>query len=210
MLSLFRDSTAEIEAHHRAEELTRVLEASTDLVMIVDPAEFRVRWANDALTRSLRLDVATDISLVDILDGPSAHLFDHVARPALAQQSTWQGDLVLRPSVPADIAPSVSEPGLPVSVVLVAHRNVDGSITAISLVARDVSALLDAEQRLEASEIKLAALVEHASDIMCVIHKDGRVRHASPPFLPVLGHSPSDIEGTAVLNLVHIDDALIA
>ena len=35
-------------------------------------------------------------------------------------------------------------------------------------------------------------------------------RYASPAFLPVLGYSPGDIEGTSVLNLVHIDDALIA
>ena len=41
MLSLFRDMTSEVEAHHRAEEFTRLLDASADLVMIVDPAEFR-------------------------------------------------------------------------------------------------------------------------------------------------------------------------
>src|SRR5205814_4921053 len=185
---------------------TRLLDASADLVMIVDPAEFRLRWTNDALARFLQLDIATDTPLREILDPLSAQVFDDVARPALAHQSAWQGDLVFR-------TPSRSESsktlGLPVSVQLVAHRSVDGVMTAISIVARDVSALLDAEQRLEASEIKLAALVEHASDIMCVIHKDGRVRHASPACLPVLGYSPSDIEGTSVLNLVHSDDGLI-
>lgn len=210
MLSLFRDMTAEIEANHRAEELTRVLEASTDLVMIVDPTDLRLRWANDALADFLRIDVATGTSLTDILDGSSALVFDQVARPALAHQSAWQGDLVFRASSTDDTLPALPEPRLPVSALLVAHRNVDGAMTAISIVARDVSALLDAEQRLEASEIKLAALVEHASDIMCVIHKDGRVRYASPAFWPVLGYPPSHIEGTSVLNLVHIDDALIA
>ena len=87
MLSLFRDMTAEIEANHRAEELTRVLDASTDLVMIVDPTDFRLRWANDALAHFLRIDVATGTSLTDILDGSSALVFDQVARPALAHQS---------------------------------------------------------------------------------------------------------------------------
>lgn len=210
MLSLFRDVTAEVEAHHRAEELTRVLDASSDLVMIVDPAEFRLRWANDALSRFLGLDVTTGTPLVDILDKSSSQIFDDVARPAMAHQSTWQGDLVFRARSDDDLAGTSTEQTLPVSTILVGHRNVDGTMTAISIVARDVSALLDAEQRLEASEIKLAALVEHASDIMCVIHKDGRVRYASPAFLPVLGYPPGDIEGTSVLNLVHIDDALIA
>ena len=219
MLSLFRDMTAEIEAHHRAEELTRVLDASTDLVMIIDPAALRLRWANDALTRFLQHDDATDTPLVDILEAASSRIFDDVALPALAHQSAWQGDLVFRAlsddgtalegrSGPR--ATAHAERRLPVSALLVAHRNVDGAMTAISIVARDVSALLDAEQRLEASEIKLAALVEHASDIMCVIHKDGRVRYASPAFLPVLGYAPGNIEGTSVLNLVHIDDALRA
>ena len=210
MLSLFRDVTTEVEAHHRAEELTRVLDVSNDLVMIVDPAEFRLRWANEALTRFLGLDVATGTPLIDILDSSSSQIFDEIVRPALAHQTVWRGDLVFRTRSDDDLAASVTERTLPVSTLLVGHRNVDGAMTAISIVARDVSALLDAEQRLEASEIKLAALVEHASDIMCVIHKDGRVRYASPAFLPVLGYSPGAIEGTSVLNLVHIDDALIA
>jgi diguanylate cyclase (GGDEF)-like protein/PAS domain S-box-containing protein len=212
MLSLFRDVTSEIEAQHRAEELTRLLDVSTDLVTIVDPSDFRLRWTNHALNDFLGIDAGAELHLVDILDGPSALTLTKAARPALAHQSTWQGDLVLR--APSDETDGHYEgpprPELPVSALLVAHRNVDGAMTAVSLVARDVSALLDAEQRLEASEIKLAALVEHASDIMCVIHKDGRVRYASPAFLPVLGYSPSDIEGTSVLNLVHVDDALIA
>ena len=210
MLSLFRDVTSEVEAHHRAEEFTRLLDASTDLVMIVDPAEFCLRWTNDALTRFLQLDIASDTSLREILEPASAQIFDDVARPALAHQSAWQGDLVFRAPLRDDSPTAFVPAGVPVSALLVAHRSVDGVMTAISIVARDVSALLDAEQRLEASEIKLAALVEHASDIMCVIHKDGRVRYASPAFLPVLGYSPSAIEGTSVLNLVHVDDALIA
>jgi diguanylate cyclase (GGDEF)-like protein/PAS domain S-box-containing protein len=210
MLSMFRDVTAEVEAHHRAEELTRVLDASSDLVMIVEPAEFRLRWANEALTGFLGLEVATGIRLVDILDESSSRIFDDIVRPALAHQSAWQGDLVFHARSDDDNEGSSTEQILPVATALVAHRNVDGAMTAVSIIARDVSALLDAEQRLEASEIKLAALVEHASDIMCVIHKDGRVRYASPAFLPVLGYSPGAIEGTSVLNLVHVDDALIA
>ena len=210
MLSLFRDMTAEVEAQHRAEELTRLLDVSTDLVMIVEPTEFRLRWANNALTQFLGIDAATDRLLIDMLDPSSALQFSEVARLALARQSKWEGDLVFRTPVDDDEDGPASARVLPVSTQLVAHRNVDGTMTAVSIVARDVSALLDAEQRLEASEIKLAALVEHASDIMCVIHEDGRVRYASPAFLPVLGYPPADIEGTSVLNLVHIDDALIA
>jgi diguanylate cyclase (GGDEF)-like protein/PAS domain S-box-containing protein len=209
MLSVFRDMTPEVEAQHRAEELTRLLDVSTDLVMIVDPSDFRLRWANNALSRFLGVDGASDRLLIEILDDPSAITFSQVASPAIARQSAWQGDLVFRRPTDDDHDEGPYQ-RLPVSARFVAHRNVDGTITAVSVVARDVSALLDAEQRLEASEIKLAALVEHASDIMCVIDKDGRVRYASPAFLPVLGYSPSDIEGTAILNLVHIDDALIA
>ena len=51
---------------------------------------------------------------------------------------------------------------------MVAHRNEENQIEAISMVARDLSELKAAEQRVEASEIRLAALVEHASDLVCV------------------------------------------
>ena len=149
MLSLFRDVTAEIEAHHRAEELTRVFDASSDLVMIVDPTEFRLRWANDALTRFLGLDVATGTPLDAILDESSAKIFDDVGRPALAaavamaRRSRRYAERARRHEVP------ISEHHGRLDGNVVAHRNVDGVMTAISIVARDVSALLDAEQRLE-------------------------------------------------------------
>jgi PAS domain-containing protein len=190
--------------------LTRVLDASSDLVMIVDPAEFRLRWANEALTNFLGLDVATGTLLVDILDRRrqksstrSLVLPSHINRHGKA---IWY----FGRRSDDDFAVPVPERILPVSTLLVCHRNVDGAMTAISIVARDVSALLDAEQRLEASEIKLAALVEHASDII-VCDPQRRTRALRQPGIPSGARLlPDAIEGTSVLNLVHIDDALIA
>ena len=74
------------------------------------------------------------------------------------------------------------------------------------MVARDLSELKAAEQRVEASEIRLAALVEHASDLVCVADEVGRVIYASPAVARVLNLSASELEGTPVFDLVHPDD----
>ena len=69
-------------------------------------------------------DVATDTPLIDFLDESSSQVFADIARPALAHQSVWQGDLVFRAPSDDDAAISLAERKLPVSTMLVAHRNV--------------------------------------------------------------------------------------
>ena len=48
-LLTFTDVTGQLDEALRAQELTRVLEASPDLVAILDPLGRNVRWANAAL-----------------------------------------------------------------------------------------------------------------------------------------------------------------
>ena len=205
MLMQFRDITNDVEEHRRAEELTRVLESSTDFVMIMDPHHLSVRWANVATMRLFAPRTPLGLPLLDLLDSPSRDEFAQVATTALGHLSNWQGELNL--SVPVDGA---DDRQIPVSALFAAHRNVDGAIESLSVVARDMSPLREAEQRVEASEVKLAALVEHASDIVCVIRPDGRVLYASPAIQTVLGHHPREVEGLPILSYVHIDDALTA
>ena len=192
---LLSDISDEMEEAKRAKELTRVLEASPDLVAILDPLGRAITWANDAI--ATHLNTESNEQLLDSLDSWSQAQYATVALPTVRSRGTWRGELRLSTS---------QNKILPISTLLVAHRNEENQIEAISMVARDLSELKAAEQRLEASEIRLAALVEHASDLVCVADDAGRVIYASPAVARVLNLSASELEGTPVFDLVHPDD----
>ena len=192
---LLSDISEEMEEAKRAKELTRVLEASPDLVAILDPLGRAITWANDAIAS--HLNFRSNEQLLDSLDSWSQAQYATVALPTVRSSGTWRGELRLSTS---------QNQILPISTLLVAHRNEENQIEAISMVARDLSELKAAEQRVEASEIRLAALVEHASDLVCVADDVGRVIYASPAVARVLNLSASELEGTPVFDLVHPDD----
>ena len=166
---LLSDISEEMEEAKRAKELTRVLDASPDLVAILDPLGRAITWANDAITS--HLNSKSNEQLLNSLDSWSQAQYATVALPTVRSTGIWRGELRLSTS---------QNKILPISTLLVAHRNEENQIEAISMVARDLSELKAAEQRVEASEIRLAALVEHASDLVCVADDVGRVIYASP------------------------------
>jgi diguanylate cyclase (GGDEF)-like protein/PAS domain S-box-containing protein len=197
MVLTFSDITDDVEADRRAEELTRVLEATPDLVAILDPSGHTLSWANDAFRQFLLPREVSDTSMLAMLDEWSQAQYVTSTLAALARAGSWQGELTFANGFGDEI---------PVSALLVAHHGEDGLIEAVSLVARDLSDLRDAEQRVRASEIRLAALVEHASDLVCVVRPGGRIVYTSPAVMRVLGHSPADLEGRNVYTFAHPDD----
>ncbi|MCH2427198.1 MAG: EAL domain-containing protein [Acidimicrobiales bacterium] len=191
------DVTDETDETRRAHELTRVLESSPDPVAVLDPSGELVVWANDAMHRHTGAgSTSAEIRLLDVLDAWSQAQYATTALPAVRTGGTWRGELRL-------VGDGRT---VPVSAVLVAHRDAEGAVDAISMMARDLTDLHAAQQRVEASEMRLAALVEHASDLVCVIGEDGRIIYASPAVARILGREAHAMEGVPVAELVHPDD----
>ena len=191
------DVTDETDEARRAHELTRVLESSPDPVAVLDPSGELVVWANDAMHRHTGAgSTSAEIRLLDVLDAWSQAQYATTALPAVRTGGTWRGELRL-------VGDSRT---VPVSAVLVAHRDAEGAVDAISMMARDLTDLHAAQQRVEATEMRLAALVEHASDLVCVIGEDGRILYASPAVARILGREAHEMEGVPVGELVHPDD----
>jgi diguanylate cyclase (GGDEF)-like protein/PAS domain S-box-containing protein len=200
MVASFADITDDLEAARRAEELTRVLEATPDLVAILDPQGRSIVWANDALRRFIGFQPTAGTRLMQFLDEWSQAQYAAGALPVLRRTGSWRGELTFTNGAET----------IPVSAMLVAHGEEHGMFEAVSLVARDLSDLRDAEQRVQASELRLAALVEHASDMVCVVSRYGRVLYSSPAFGRILGYEASRVQGRHVLRLVHPEDRSLA
>jgi diguanylate cyclase (GGDEF)-like protein/PAS domain S-box-containing protein len=193
------DVSDEMDEARRAHELTRVLEATPDPVAVLDPTGEYVVWANDALQRhgaGASPLPGEPVRILDLLDGWSQARYATTALPTVRSEGTWRGELRL-----------LGNSGtVPISAVLVTHRDEEGAVDAISVMGRDLTDLHAAQERVEASEIRLAALVEHASDLVCVIGEDGRIVYASPAVARILGREAHELEGVDATELVHPDD----
>ena len=198
-LLTFDDSTEEFDTARRADELSRVLEATSDLVGILSPDGKILRWMNEALTAVLSKD-ALDRHFTLCVDGESSAARIDTAITAVLETGSWRGELDL-----------VAESGgLPVSAMFVPHTDASGKIDAISMVARDISELRSAQNRAIDTEVRMAALVENASDLVFLLDTEGTVLYASPAVDRFLGHGPGSLGGADILELVHPDDLEIA
>ena len=195
-LLTFDDTTADIDAARRAEELSRVLEATKDLVCILSPDGQSVVWLNDTMSELLGT-TTTPLRIQQLVDGASIPEFGTTAMNAVRISGSWRGETTL---VAADGRP------IPVSAMLVAHQNDSGANEAISLVARDLSELRAAQAQIAESENRMHALVENAADLLVVIRIDGTVLYASPAVERVLAHPPGSLDGVDIIELVHPDD----
>ena len=199
-LLTFDDTTADIDAARRAEELSRVLEATKDLVAILSPDGSMVVWVNETLGDLFAEDV-TGRAMGDLLELQSRHTFGSIALPSVAESGSWRGELSLMAS---------NGSATPVSAMLVAHIDDAGSTEAVSLVARDLTELRKAQAQIAETETRMQALVENATDLLVLVRLDGAVMYASPAVERVLAHAPGSLDGVDIIELVHPDDLAAA
>ena len=83
----------------------------------------------------------------------------------------------------------------------------DGTHYGRTWTFRDITEQRRTERALAQSERQHRQLVENAADIITVLDQNGVVRYMSPAIRPALGYSESDLLGSAILELIHPDDA---
>lgn len=140
VIATIEDVTVQMEARAQTERLTRMLDQSTDLVAVWRPEPWDLLWANAATRRLLGCDRSADHRQVaDLFDAVTRARFEGEALTALAEGESWHGDLVVDDP---DRGP------IPVSVLAVGVRDEAGALDTVALVARDISDLKAAEERM--------------------------------------------------------------
>ena len=145
---MVRDVTERQRAAQSQAMLTAILDSTPDFVGSAD-ADTRNIFMNRAWRRLLGFGESDDVSSVGIGDCHPPWARDLVLRegmPAALLRGVWSGQTAL-------LAHDGSE--LPVSQVIICHRDPRGQLTHFSTIARDLSPVRQAENERRALEVQL-------------------------------------------------------
>ena len=140
----------ERSAQHRAlaegrARLASVMEGTSDLVAFTSP-EGKVLYLNPAGRRMAGYGDGEDVSsltLADYCSASSLEAIRNVGIPTALMQGTWSGESVLRRRDGVEI---------PVSQVIISHKDPDGRATFFSSIVRDISERKQLESQLRQAQ----------------------------------------------------------
>ncbi len=132
MLGIHTDITDRKQAEKERDRLIAILEASTDLVAMTDP-DGQVLWSNAQGRQYVHNHLGTDnLSSLHALDCHpkwASTLIQQQGIPAAIQDGTWLGETALLNAVESEI---------PVSQLIIAHKDKDGNLEYLSTIMRDI------------------------------------------------------------------------
>ncbi len=173
--------------------LAAVMQATSDLVVFTDP-DGRLLHLNPAGARLLGLSPTADLRGMEFGDlypvGTRERMLNE-AVPAAIRDGTWQGDtrLLRRDGVE-----------IPVSQVLVAHRNEDGSLAYLGGIVRDILDRKRAEDALRESEQKLRTILQ-AAPVGIGLVVNGVLVEANARVTEMTGFTRAELIGTSTRGL---------
>ncbi|HYI83172.1 MAG TPA: HWE histidine kinase domain-containing protein, partial [Acetobacteraceae bacterium] len=154
------DITARKAAEVRLGRLAAILEATPDLVGIADARTGRATYLNAAFRRALGLSAEADpgaVSVADCHPPEAVRRLAEAALPEAARAGSWVGESVAR---------AAEGRLVPVSQVVLAHRDAAGRIESYSTIMRD----LTERRRAEEERLLLMREVDHrAKNVLAVV-----------------------------------------
>lgn len=195
-----RDITERVLAEQERQRLAAILEATSDIVGMADPAG-HLSYINGP-GRAL-LGIAPE--------GPLPESIAHV-------HPRWASDIVLNEGLQAAIrdghwsgetavlGPDGGE--IPVAQLILSHKDPQGKLLFVSTIMRDIRASRVAEQALRESEERLRLALAAASQGLYDLDLTTGIAKVSPEYATMLGYDPAAFQEThaAWRERMHPDD----
>lgn len=178
------------------EQLQRILQASPDLIGIIDPKEFNFLFLNAAGRKLLGLTEqqdASSIRLQDLHGVEAASLVQKVAIPTALWKGIWAGENSLL---------TADGRTIPVKQFFQAHRDPQGNIAFISTIAHDVSESKQSEAALRASEAKFRSLVDSLPEAVVMHDQQGQIVFSNARTEELFGYAPADLTGRSIRSVL--------
>jgi PAS domain S-box-containing protein len=200
VLGIGRDITERKQSDGARDRLAAILESTTDLVSIADPAG-RLIYLNRAGRTLLGVGLDEDVTkaaIRDFLPNPDSHPVFTTGLPAAIRQGSWGGEVVI-----------LSRGGkeIPVSQVILTHNNHDGKIEFTSTIMRDMTERRTAEVELEnihkqlVESSRLAGMAEIATS---VLHNVGNVLNSVNISTGLIDESVKNSKASSLARVVEL------
>lgn len=95
---------------------------------------------------------------------------------------------------------------IPVQVTFSPLRNSEDEVVCLSIVARDMTQLKNAQLKIVQSERRFRALIENSTDGIGLIEKDGKISYLSESASKILGFEAADLVGKNGAEFIHPED----
>ena len=178
-----------------AARLLHILESVSDFVGIVG-SNNKYIYINPAGRALLGISDAEDLSalrLPDLHPPTVSRCLENEALPGAVRNGTWAGESVLLTRTGLEIA---------VSQVLIARRTTDGKVESVAVVMRDIRKRKRREAALRQGEERFRLLVEMMDEGYVLTDRHGVLVSVNDRFARLLGYTPSDVIGHALLDFV--------
>jgi PAS domain S-box-containing protein len=184
-LVLAHDVTARRRAEAAKERLIAILEATPDLVAITQ-VDRPASYLNPAGRQLLGVGPDETISLLDHRS-ESARSMIQEAIAAAIRDGVWSGETLLQNRLGEEI---------PVSQVIIAHKDASGAVEFLSTVARDIRAQKQLDERLMQAQQRLHhVIVSNPAVLFTLKIENGRINALdwiSENLQELLGYSPEE------------------
>lgn len=187
------------QAESTQQRLVTLLEATPDLVAITDP-EGRCLYCNDSAQEHMGVDASCSGCGKNIFN----HYPDEVAKeirtaayPMAMEAGLWEGQLALD---------TQNGGRLPVSLLIMSHRDSQGNIAYLSTMARDISDRIKAEQSAKAIAIReknfANTLINSLPGIFYLTDEKARLIRWNSNFETLLGYQNTQLENIELKELL--------
>lgn len=190
---------ADVDARLRAEVERRLAMAPAMMHSANDQGI--LRFVSDAWLAKLGYDRSEVLGriLTDFLSERSRDFAMNVVRPQLFRTGRCENveyQMVRRDGGVIDVLLSA-----------VTHRDpVSGELLTIAVVT-DVTALNEARRAQGESEARYRLLADNSSDLIMLVHRDGRREYVSPASFALLGYTPDEMRAIRTAESLHPDEA---
>jgi PAS domain S-box-containing protein len=188
---VLQDMTDLRQSEHSLRLFRRLIDASNDSVLVVDPGTYRVLDVNERACRDLGYTRAELLSMkMPELDATA----DEGDCEAMLD-SLKLGDALL-------VSRLYSRKNRSTYPVEVSLKYVELERSYVIAVSRDVSERLKAEDAVRESEDRYRDLVEHSEDLVCTHDLAGRLLSVNATPARILGYEPAELLNMAMRDLI--------
>ncbi|MEO7010323.1 MAG: diguanylate cyclase, partial [Caldimonas sp.] len=190
------EDVTEAVSHKRAQrQLTAVFDTTTDYIAQTDPTG-RFTYLNRAARERWGLALDADIGHLRIDDFFPADVVARITSeimPTVLAQGVWSGETVGLDSRGCEV---------PLSHLMIAHKDKSGRVERFSGVMRDISAQKAASADLARSEQTLRSIAEALPSHVAVIERDETCRYVNSAFGQWFGRTPESIVGQTLREVL--------